>query len=135
MNTPTNARQTRTTDISRFNENGKREDSTGAALWSDPMGPKSNTLARITLVHVGGQRDHLGICWLRKAQLSRPRAWEGKQHMRGKSLLVGGLLLIAAGGCTTYYKVTDPATNNVYYSTDVKQDGSTTLKDARTGNT
>jgi len=55
--------------------------------------------------------------------------------MRGKSLLVSGLLLVAAGGCTTYYKVTDPATNIVYYSTEVKQDGSTTLTDARTGNT
>ncbi|HEX4795300.1 MAG TPA: hypothetical protein VH370_16005 [Humisphaera sp.] len=55
--------------------------------------------------------------------------------MRGKSLLVSGLLLISVSGCTTYYKVTDPTTNRTYYSTEVKQDGSTTLKDARTGNT
>ena len=55
--------------------------------------------------------------------------------MRGKSLLVSGLLLLAVGGCTTYYKVTDTATNRTYYSTEVKQDGSTTVKDARTGNT
>jgi hypothetical protein len=56
--------------------------------------------------------------------------------MRGKSLLVSGLLLIAVGGCTTYYKVADPATNSVYYSTQVKQDGTAaTLTDARTGNT
>jgi len=55
--------------------------------------------------------------------------------MRGKSLLVAALLLACVGGCTTYYKVTDPTTNKVYYTTDIKQDGSTTLKDARSGNT
>ena len=48
-------------------------------------------------------------------------------------VLALGLVLIS--GCTTYYKVTDPSTGKVYYSTDVTQrtSGATTLKDARTG--
>jgi hypothetical protein len=39
-------------------------------------------------------------------------------------------------GCTSYYKVTDPTTGKVYYTTqlDHKSSGAATLKDARTGN-
>ena len=42
-----------------------------------------------------------------------------------------------AGGCTTYYKVTDPTTGKTYYTTELKQkgNGSASLKDGRTGNT
>jgi hypothetical protein len=57
-------------------------------------------------------------------------------HMRKivkAGVLALGLALLA--GCTNYYKVTDPSTGKVYYSTEVKQrdSGATTLKDARTG--
>jgi hypothetical protein len=40
-----------------------------------------------------------------------------------------------AAGCTSYYKVTDPSTGNVYYTTEVqnKGGGSVQLKDAATG--
>jgi uncharacterized protein YceK len=50
------------------------------------------------------------------------------------SSIVGMILL---GGCTSYYKVTDPTTGKSYYTTEVKQrsNGSATLKDARTGST
>ena len=50
-------------------------------------------------------------------------------------LLIGAVgLLLGVIGCTTYYRVTDPTTNKVYYTTDLKQDGgATSLKDARTG--
>ena len=49
---------------------------------------------------------------------------------------IAGIALIA-GGCTTYYKVTDPTTGRTYYTTELKQkgNGSATLKDSRTGNT
>jgi hypothetical protein len=44
-----------------------------------------------------------------------------------------GLVLLAAG-CTSYYRVSDPTTGKVYYTTELKQDsGATTLTDARTG--
>ena len=44
--------------------------------------------------------------------------------------------LVFLGGCTTYYKVTDPTTGKVYYTTELKHksSGAATLKDARTGN-
>jgi len=47
-----------------------------------------------------------------------------------------GLALLWVGGCTTYYKVTDPTTGRVYYTTELehKNSGAATLKDARTGN-
>ena len=43
--------------------------------------------------------------------------------------------IVAATGCTTYYKVTDPSTDKVYYTTEVenKGGGSVQLKDAATG--
>jgi hypothetical protein len=47
-------------------------------------------------------------------------------------------LLTAAvfvGGCTSYYRVTDPSTGNEYYTTNVKNrsGGAVTVKDAATG--
>ena len=52
--------------------------------------------------------------------------------------MLAGLVLVAActAGCTTYYKVTDPTTGKVYYTTqlDHRPNGSATLKDARSGN-
>ncbi len=49
--------------------------------------------------------------------------------------LVLGTLFV--GGCTSYYKVTDPTTGKVYYTTDLRQkdNGAAQLKDASNGNT
>lgn len=49
-----------------------------------------------------------------------------------------GLLTAAmflGGGCTSYYRVTDPSTGNEYYTTNVKKrsGGAVTVKDAATG--
>ncbi len=51
-------------------------------------------------------------------------------------LLVG--LTITAAGCTSYYRVTDPASGKSYYTTDVKEtgrSGAVKVKDAKTGST
>lgn len=54
--------------------------------------------------------------------------------MSRKTLFVTTIVLGLAAGCTSYYRVTDPTTDKVYYTTDLKQDnGATTLKDGRTG--
>ena len=47
------------------------------------------------------------------------------------------VVLIVGGGCTSYYRVTDPTTSKVYYTTkiDRKGSGAATIKDGRTGNT
>ena len=49
--------------------------------------------------------------------------------------LLGAAMLLSTG-CTTYYKVTDPTTSRVYYTTKLthKSSGAATLVDARTGN-
>ena len=52
--------------------------------------------------------------------------------MSGMRFLAAAVLLGLAG-CTSYYRITDPTTGKVYYSTELKQDGSTSFKDARTG--
>jgi hypothetical protein len=46
------------------------------------------------------------------------------------------LALLCIGGCTSYYKVTDPTTGREYYTTELqrKNSGAATLKDGRTGN-
>lgn len=46
------------------------------------------------------------------------------------------ILLMSLSGCTTYYRVTDPSTDNVYYSTNVKKlsGGAIRIKDEKTGN-
>jgi len=56
--------------------------------------------------------------------------------MTKRTLVAVGLVLLCAGGCTTYYKVTDPTTGRAYYTTELqhKNSGAATLKDARTGN-
>jgi hypothetical protein len=50
-----------------------------------------------------------------------------------KLMLLGVLAGLSA--CTTYYKVTDPTSQKVYYTTDVEQEksGSVSLKDANSG--
>ncbi|HSZ55473.1 MAG TPA: hypothetical protein VK797_07435 [Tepidisphaeraceae bacterium] len=54
--------------------------------------------------------------------------------MNRKTLFVAGLILGFVVGCASYYRVTDPSTGKVYYTTELKQDsGATTLKDGRTG--
>lgn len=52
--------------------------------------------------------------------------------------IVLGLVLAAGGivtGCTSYYQVTDPSTNRVYYTEklDRRDSGSVRFKDARSG--
>ena len=56
--------------------------------------------------------------------------------MTKRTLAAVGLALLCVGGCTTYYKVTDPTTGRAYYTTELqhKNSGAATLKDARTGN-
>jgi len=43
--------------------------------------------------------------------------------------------VVALAGCTTYHKVTDPASRNIYYTQKIKQQrsGSVTFTDDRTG--
>ena len=45
-------------------------------------------------------------------------------------------LMVSLSGCTTYYQVTDPTTDDVYYSTSVKKlsGGAVQIKDKKTGN-
>jgi hypothetical protein len=42
---------------------------------------------------------------------------------------------LIVGGCTSYYRVTDPASGNIYYTKDIdnQKGGAVTLKDAATG--
>ena len=46
------------------------------------------------------------------------------------------VVLLAGSGCTSYYRVTDPHTSKVYYTTkiDRKGSGAAMIKDGRTGN-
>ncbi len=47
-------------------------------------------------------------------------------------------LMVTTGGCTTYYKVTDPASGQNYYTTKVKDKGATgaiKFEDEKTGST
>jgi hypothetical protein len=49
-----------------------------------------------------------------------------------------GLALITLPSCTTYYRVTDPASGRSYYTTRVSEAGNTgavKIKDAKTGGT
>jgi hypothetical protein len=50
-----------------------------------------------------------------------------------RGLLICGLILMV-GGCTNYYRVTDPATGKTYYTTDIDKEegGAVTIKDERT---
>jgi hypothetical protein len=52
-----------------------------------------------------------------------------------RKLLMSLVVMISLGGCTSYYKVTDPHTNRVYYTSELKQkgNGAAEFKDARTG--
>ena len=56
--------------------------------------------------------------------------------MTKRTLAAVALALLCVGGCTSYYKVTDPTTGRAYYTTELqhKNSGAATLKDARTGN-
>lgn len=57
--------------------------------------------------------------------------------MHSRTIAAAALALVmGAGGCApTYYKVTDPTTGKVYYTTSLQQksSGAATLTDARTG--
>ena len=55
-----------------------------------------------------------------------------------RSRIVLGFVLAAGGvvsGCTSYYQVTDPGTNRVYYTEklDRRDSGTVRFKDARSG--
>lgn len=55
-----------------------------------------------------------------------------------KSTAILGLIAAAGGfvtGCTSYYQVTDPDTNRIYYTDklDRRDSGAIRFKDARTG--
>ena len=58
------------------------------------------------------------------------------RHMKSYQTFLAAAALIVlplAGGCTTYYRVADPSTGKVYYTTKVlEKDGSTQLVDAKT---
>ena len=55
-------------------------------------------------------------------------------NKRCYAVVVAGALSLFAGCASPHYKVTDPTSNKVYYTTELKQErGATTLKDARTG--
>ena len=54
------------------------------------------------------------------------------------SMVVAGAVLVGlsfVSGCTSYYRITDPSTGNVYYTTNVdnKGGGAVRIKDAATG--
>lgn len=51
---------------------------------------------------------------------------------RATGVLIASLLL---GGCTSYYKVSDPVSGRTYYTNELKKkgEGAVWLKDARTG--
>ncbi|MCK9196151.1 MAG: YgdI/YgdR family lipoprotein [Syntrophales bacterium] len=51
------------------------------------------------------------------------------------SLVVSCLILLAISGCGSYYKITEPTSKNVYYSTEFEKTktGSIAFKDAKTG--
>ena len=52
-----------------------------------------------------------------------------------KKAFIISLLLMVIAGCTTYYKVTDPGTGKVYYTTNInyKGSGAVQLIDERSG--
>jgi hypothetical protein len=52
--------------------------------------------------------------------------------------LVVGALLITVTGCSSHYRVTDPASGKMYYTTKVEdagRGGAVKIKDERTGST
>jgi hypothetical protein len=43
-------------------------------------------------------------------------------------------IVLVTAGCTTYYRVTDPSSGKIFYTTDVKRSGSAVMfKDAKSG--
>jgi hypothetical protein len=51
--------------------------------------------------------------------------------------IVASSVLAGLCGCTTYYRVTDPTTKRVYYTTELRKErgGAVELRDGRTGST
>ncbi|MHC4559827.1 MAG: hypothetical protein ACYTFW_09025 [Planctomycetota bacterium] len=52
-----------------------------------------------------------------------------------KKMIITMLVLLFVAGCTSYYKVTDLATEETYYTTEVKykDSGAVDIKDGKTG--
>lgn len=50
------------------------------------------------------------------------------------ALVLAALMFVVLSGCTTYYKVSDPNSSKVFYTTDIdkSKSGSITFKDAKT---
>ena len=43
-------------------------------------------------------------------------------------------IVLVTAGCTTYYRVTDPSSGKIFYTTEVKRSGSAVMfKDAKSG--
>jgi hypothetical protein len=57
--------------------------------------------------------------------------------MRDARVIASNALLaivLVTAGCTTYYRVTDPSSGKIFYTTDVKRSGSAVMfKDAKSG--
>jgi uncharacterized protein YceK len=53
------------------------------------------------------------------------------------TILLLWTLILLFSGCGSYYKVTDPSSSNVYYTTKIDKErrGSVEFKDANTGST
>jgi hypothetical protein len=84
-------------------------------------------------LHIAGES-----CKNRFLRLVLSKDKEGDNAMQVTRLLLLGIctFMLLAGGCTTYYKVSDPAGNKEYYTTKVKTKKSTgafELKDAKSG--
>jgi len=56
--------------------------------------------------------------------------------MKFFAALAGLAFLLVAGGCSTYYKVTDPASDKVFYTNDLdrNKNGAVVFTDGATGN-
>ncbi len=84
-----------------------------------------------------GKIDRKGCGAGHASERSRDDPMIVSKFMKGYRYAVVVALLGLAAGCTSYYRVTDPTTGKVYYTTDMhnKGSGATELKDAKTGDT
>jgi hypothetical protein len=55
--------------------------------------------------------------------------------LKGMVLIVTIFLVLGIAGCGSYYQVRDPASDSLYYTTDIekKREGAITFKDAKSG--
>ena len=56
--------------------------------------------------------------------------------IRKLRIMIAGILALAVAGCSSYYKIADPASGKIYYSNEIqKESGSIEFKDANSGST